>query len=118
MIEQADAVFALYPFLQKIASQHHAAYSHNASGNIVKHEFWFVHVYHTRYNRSKGADDGEELGQENSALRIMIIKILGTHQVFTAEEPAFFSFKEQRTRFFSKPVSYHVSQNGSKHDQY
>jgi len=101
---------------KKIATKKKGGHPGDAADKIVANKFWVVHGADAGDKGSKGADNGDKTGQDDSFAAVFLVKNLSLAKMLFFEETVIF-FKNFRAKKMTNPIVDGVTKEGGNDQQ-
>ena len=83
---QFEVLFHEGDVAEEVAQESEDRHPHDPAHHVIGDEFAVFHGPHPGHEGREGADDRDEAGQDNGLAAVLIVKFLGTVEVFFLEE--------------------------------
>ena len=97
---------------EKITAQKKKANPRDATGDIKQNKFRIIHSANTGHERSKGADNGHELGDDDCFPAMFFIKLMRSQKIFLFEKAAVLIMKNFGSDKMADRIIDGISGNG------
>lgn len=111
---QGEVLFDDRQVTKEIASESEEGYPNNRTDNVIYQEARIIHGTDPGHKWGKGADNGDEAGQDDRLAAVFFIKFVGAIQIFFLQE-ADIPTERFWPDVMPDPVIYCIAQDGSKY---